>query len=496
MLFSLLPDRSVGGHCRITLGGGWEASFIASTVAISAASGSSVVQMETSIGDHFEYKTLPFPMLSEVGTLRALGTLAAITTSVANKRRAAWEYVKFLTSAETQTYLTKEIRAVPVSQQTAESKQLLADYYLNHPNRATAIKEMDKISRWYMWPEENCLKLITVVQGYVDTVLGGRASARGIFQNGVCNPSQPYRLQVTIEEKLQKLCASASLCSRNFSLKRLSIHMARVNIVANIASDRLWWLDTPIRSGARIYCSAQEVRPGGSGYFAASAVARSGHSAFLHATVSDQIVDENCLAAAQRAAIDVSNVLRSPSVPPVRTDIFIEPSGERTIIFSGSVGLVAHSLGTVSNDDFVYVNAPKLDQASLERLAQHPKVIAQYSTLPERRYPASVVLGSIGDCPLASLEEIFSDVLSYAGGHFELLVLTNGRQPIAMIDRRGTTIVEFQRIDSIVNATGAGDTFAGYFVGSLASGLFPDCAVLKAIEGAAHFLKEQNLRGL
>lgn len=152
-------------------------AFSSGTTGISAASGASVVRNEEQIKTAFEYRTLPFPMISPSGKLPAGGTMLVVTTSDPRKQKTAWEYVKFATGPAAQTLMAQNTGYLPVSQRAVDDPALLGSFYKSHPNQATALAQMGKLTNWYMWPGPNGLKISSVIQDHVDAIVAGKTGA-------------------------------------------------------------------------------------------------------------------------------------------------------------------------------------------------------------------------------------------------------------------------------------------------------------------------------
>ncbi|WP_420965411.1 extracellular solute-binding protein [Bradyrhizobium sp. B120] len=153
-------------------------AFSSGTIGISAASSASISRLETQIKTAFEYRTLPFPMTSADGKLPAGGHMVIVSTSDPEKEQAAWDYVKFATGPAAQTIMVQNSGLLPISQRAAEDPALLGSFYKSHPNQAVALGQMSRLTDWYMWPGPNGLKITSVIQDHVDTIVTGKASAR------------------------------------------------------------------------------------------------------------------------------------------------------------------------------------------------------------------------------------------------------------------------------------------------------------------------------
>ncbi|TYO61053.1 extracellular solute-binding protein [Bradyrhizobium hipponense] len=152
-------------------------AFSSGMIGISAASGATTVRNEAEIKTAFEYRTLPFPITSANGKLPAGGSMLVVTTSELEKQKLAWDYVKFATGPAAQTIMAENTGYLPVSQRAVDDPAFLGSFYKSHPNQATALAQMGKLTRWYMWPGPNGLKVPSVIQEHVDAIITGKAGA-------------------------------------------------------------------------------------------------------------------------------------------------------------------------------------------------------------------------------------------------------------------------------------------------------------------------------
>ena len=159
-------------------------AFAAGAIGIAAASGSTIVKNEEQANGKFRYKTIPFPIKSpDGGTLPAGGTIVITTAKGLDKQEAASKYIKFVTGPVAQSIMVKNSGYLPVSQTAVETPEYLGDYFKKHPNQATQLAQMKALSRWYVWPGENGIKIFAVTQDYIDAIVGGKASAEQTVPN-------------------------------------------------------------------------------------------------------------------------------------------------------------------------------------------------------------------------------------------------------------------------------------------------------------------------
>jgi sugar/nucleoside kinase (ribokinase family) len=283
--------------------------------------------------------------------------------------------------------------------------------------------------------------------------------------------------------------AAAALLAR--SAVRWEIKtLARVELLANVSYDHIWWLDHALVPGARIHCRSQEIRLGGGGTYTAAPLLRDGHHVHLVASMPDCLQTHECLAEARALGIDTGGVALSDDEPTI-TDIFVEPDGERTIISRGSPRR-AKLEAELAMDGFVYVNSRRLDEYMLRQLADHPAVIGQYSQIAVRQFPARILIGSVADHPNERPRQLFERAARTAGPRFEALILTAGEDPVVIVGPARITSLEVTPCGPVSDTIGAGDTFAGGVVAALANDLPVVDAARRGIEEAFSLLQSRK----
>jgi multiple sugar transport system substrate-binding protein len=152
-------------------------AFAAGRVGIYVESSSAVTLMEQNVAGKFEMITLPFPIPSKEGRLPSGGALAMILAKDPQKQKAAWEYVKFVTGPVGQTLMAQYTGYAPGNKQALDDPQLLKGYYEAHPNHATGISLLPVSVGWDNWAGPNSVKIVSVIQDYMNDVVAGRRTA-------------------------------------------------------------------------------------------------------------------------------------------------------------------------------------------------------------------------------------------------------------------------------------------------------------------------------
>lgn len=124
--------------------------FFAGKIGMVVESPSDLVAYETAIGDRFTMRTVRFPLIdAQKGGLPAGGNALMVLSKDAAKRAAAWEFVKYMTSASVQAEVSKASGYMPVNIQAAKA---LEGFYADHPNFQTVFKSVNAAMPWFAYP--------------------------------------------------------------------------------------------------------------------------------------------------------------------------------------------------------------------------------------------------------------------------------------------------------------------------------------------------------
>lgn len=153
------------------------AAFAAGTVGIYAASTSQIARMEKAAAGKFSFRILPYPLLNEASRLPAGGSVAAITTRDAARRKAAWEFLTFATGPVSATHVATYTGYMPGNQKALDDPALLGPAYAKVPNNQAGLAALAIGTGWYNWGGANGVKIVDVIQEATSAVVAGRQSA-------------------------------------------------------------------------------------------------------------------------------------------------------------------------------------------------------------------------------------------------------------------------------------------------------------------------------
>ncbi|GEO85516.1 MULTISPECIES: PfkB family carbohydrate kinase [Alphaproteobacteria] len=240
-------------------------------------------------------------------------------------------------------------------------------------------------------------------------------------------------------------------------------------VIGHINHDRIWRLNGPLRSGARISWSDRRVRLGGGGYYTARRLMDLGHSASLVATLRDDRLGRWALDALTARHFDLTHVDIAKGETEC-ADILLEPNGERTILSSQKRISRSFSLSAPIKGEAFYVNGAHLCDNIVQSLDKARLVVSQFPLGNPTPRPADVMVGSKADFPGQGLEEIWQAASRIGGSRLKQLALTDGPHEITLFDGGKRQDVHIPHPVSTGDTIGAGDSFSAAILHALIGG--------------------------
>lgn len=156
-------------------------SFVAGNVGILADSTSYVAAAERQIGGRFQFKTVAFPLAAAEGRLPAGGNVAMVFAKDAERQKAAWKYVKFVTGPVGQTAMVNLTGYMPGNEIAVKTPDMLGAFYAKSPNHMTSIQQLPLLTEWASFPGDNSLKIIEVIKHHIEGLVTGRRTAEQVM---------------------------------------------------------------------------------------------------------------------------------------------------------------------------------------------------------------------------------------------------------------------------------------------------------------------------
>ncbi|MGZ9722692.1 extracellular solute-binding protein [Rhizobium miluonense] len=146
-------------------------AFASGKIGIYFASNSRLKTLTANAGPLLDIQTGVFPQSSNTGTLASGGGGMAITAKDTKKIEAAWKFLKFASSAESQTRIVKATGFTPVNTIAVKEPAYLGDYYKANPNALAAIRELPRIKIQNLYPGDNAPRITTAIRDHLQAVI-------------------------------------------------------------------------------------------------------------------------------------------------------------------------------------------------------------------------------------------------------------------------------------------------------------------------------------
>lgn len=147
--------------------------FAAGKLGIIFASPNSARGFSDLIGTRFKLMSSTFPVSNlEKGVVPTGGNGMMILAKDKAKQDAAWEYIKFATSAEGQTIAVLGSGYMPTNK-AALAPEYLGKFYEENPNWYTSIKQISRAAPWGGYPGTNGVKIWRMQRDIIGQVMRG-----------------------------------------------------------------------------------------------------------------------------------------------------------------------------------------------------------------------------------------------------------------------------------------------------------------------------------
>lgn len=123
------------------------------------------------VGGRFEIKTGVFPRNDPDGTLSAGGNVNMVLTTDPERQKAAWEFVRFVSSADGGEVLVNSSGYMPPNTLVAER---MKDFYDANPNQALSLEQLPMLGPWYAFPGENGLRIHAAITDALQELMAGQ----------------------------------------------------------------------------------------------------------------------------------------------------------------------------------------------------------------------------------------------------------------------------------------------------------------------------------
>jgi multiple sugar transport system substrate-binding protein len=147
--------------------------FLAGKIGMVLQSPSRIAFMEKAIGKRFDFRTARFPTAKEQGLLPAGGAAVVMFARDAAKQAASWEFMKFVTSAESAPYIVRKTGYAPGNQLAVTDPRYLGDFLKSNPAYHANVSQLGMTTTWTSYPGSNGLKIMDVIKDTLQGVCAG-----------------------------------------------------------------------------------------------------------------------------------------------------------------------------------------------------------------------------------------------------------------------------------------------------------------------------------
>ncbi|ATG75302.1 carbohydrate kinase [Zobellella denitrificans] len=264
--------------------------------------------------------------------------------------------------------------------------------------------------------------------------------------------------------------------------------MAKIVLLANLNCDHVLLLDEPLRAGGRLLYRDQGRRLGGGAANTGVGLLWAGHQVAIASRVGRDDTGDWLCQQARELGLDVGHVERFDGETGELL-VLVDSQGERTILRQARRPALPGQLPDTPVD-CLYVNLDGAEVAGyMARMAEHSLVVGQYPKGGRWPRPCQVLIASAAD--LARHRDLWAHARELAGERLQWLVVTHGEQGAEAFSAERHLRVPARPV-SVVDATGAGDAFAGGLIHGLVSGLEMSAALAQAGQWAAYTLSSST----
>ena len=166
--FTLVQRMVTEGGMPVFTKSAGEQAFVAGKVGLEFQTTGALRNTIKNVGDKFELRTAPIPLLDPVkGQLPTGGNAAVMLTRDPAKQQAAWDFIKFAAGPYGASVVVPGTGYVPNNELAAKSPEYLGDFYAKNPLFRAGLEQMPKMRPWYAFPGSNGVK---VTQTIVDNL--------------------------------------------------------------------------------------------------------------------------------------------------------------------------------------------------------------------------------------------------------------------------------------------------------------------------------------
>src|SRR5262249_23037053 len=118
--------------------------------------------LEAGAKDHFDVVSVPFPVVSERGSLPTAGPIASILAKEPAQQKAALDFLEFLVGPKGQLILATSSGYAPINQRAIDGSDELKRVLAERSNAHSYLERLPVATRWYTPPGDNPSKIAKI----------------------------------------------------------------------------------------------------------------------------------------------------------------------------------------------------------------------------------------------------------------------------------------------------------------------------------------------
>ncbi|MCA0317696.1 MAG: ABC transporter substrate-binding protein [Proteobacteria bacterium] len=143
-----------------------------------------VRQISGMVGRNFELATTTLPVIDPVkGRLPTGGAGLMMTAKDPARQAAAWEFIKFASSAEGTTIMASNTGYVPCNQLAIDDPMYLGEFYKANPLFQAATRQVHLMVPWYAFPGQNSVRVTQVMVDNLARIAEQKASPEEVVRD-------------------------------------------------------------------------------------------------------------------------------------------------------------------------------------------------------------------------------------------------------------------------------------------------------------------------
>lgn len=152
-------------------------SFNAGLTGFYINAGSLINSVKRSVDGRFDFRTAPLPKLSPQAKLPVGGGALMILADDPARRRLAFEFARFATSARSQAYVAEQTGLTPAND-LALAEPSLQTFYAQNPQLLAPAQQLPMLTDWETFPGPNAPKITDLIRDAMQAVITGRTEPR------------------------------------------------------------------------------------------------------------------------------------------------------------------------------------------------------------------------------------------------------------------------------------------------------------------------------